>query len=183
MPLAAVGGGTVRANGRDDAVGEHAAAAFEGSARELVARGGAAALDRIREEEGVAEEAVSVVISLDGVMVPLRAGEEGCEKAGWREAACGTIAFHGLRGKRMDTKYFGRMPEAGKTTLKASLEAEPARIWAERPDLVAVAVAGGTVDNWNYLGTLDTDAEAVDYSARPPAPASRRRTREGRGLV
>ena len=126
-------------------------------------RGGAAALERIREEEGVPEEAVSAVISLDGVMVPLRAGEEGCEKAGWREAACGTIAYHDRKGKRLDTNYFGRMPETGKTTLKASLEAELAWIRGERPDLVVVAVADGAVDNWNYLGTLDTDAEAVDY--------------------
>ena len=67
--------------------------------------------DPIREEEVFAEEAVSAVISLDGVMVPLRAGEEGCEKAGWREAACGTIAFECRKGKRPGHQVF--RPHAG----------------------------------------------------------------------
>ena len=34
-------------------------------------------LDSIRDAEGVPHEAVSASVSLDGVMVPLRAGEDG----------------------------------------------------------------------------------------------------------
>ena len=51
-------------------------------------------LDSIRDAEGVPHEAVSAPVSLDGVMVPLRAGEDGRAEASWREAACGTVSFH-----------------------------------------------------------------------------------------
>ena len=51
-------------------------------------------LDSIRDAEGVPHEAVSASVSLDGVMVPLRAGEDGRAEASWREAACGTVWTH-----------------------------------------------------------------------------------------
>ena len=41
-------------------------------------------LDSIRDAEGVPHEAVSASVSLDGVMVPLRAGEDGRAEASWR---------------------------------------------------------------------------------------------------
>ena len=41
-------------------------------------------LDSIRDAEGVPHEAVSAPVSLDGVMVPLRAGEDGRAEASWR---------------------------------------------------------------------------------------------------
>ena len=55
-------------------------------------------LDSIRDAEGVPHEAVSASVSLDGVMVPLRAGEDGRAEASWREAACGTVSFHDAKG-------------------------------------------------------------------------------------
>ena len=58
-------------------------------------------LDSIRDAEGVPHEAVSASVSLDGVMVPLRAGEDGRAEASWREAACGTVSFHDARGERL----------------------------------------------------------------------------------
>ena len=36
---------------------------------------------------------------LDGVMVPLRAGEDGRAEASWREAACGTVFLPRRRGR------------------------------------------------------------------------------------
>ena len=45
-------------------------------------------LDSIRDAEGVPHEAVSASVSLDGVMVPLRAGEDDRAEASWREAVC-----------------------------------------------------------------------------------------------
>ena len=60
-------------------------------------------LDSIRDAEGVPHEAVSASVSLDGVMVPLRAGEDGRAEASWREAACGTVSFHDARGERLKT--------------------------------------------------------------------------------
>ena len=51
-------------------------------------------------------------MSLDGVMVPLRAGEDGRAEASWREAACGR--FPSTTPERLKTLYLGRMPECGK---------------------------------------------------------------------
>ena len=90
-------------------------------------------LDSIRDAEGVPHEAVSASVSLDGVMVPLRAGEDGRAEASWREAACGTVSFHDARGERLKTLYLGRMPQSGKVTLKAQLASEVAHIRRAAP--------------------------------------------------
>ena len=76
-------------------------------------------LGSIREAEGI-QDATTASVSLDGVMVPLRPGEDGRAKASWREAACGTVSFHDAEGKRLKTLYLGRMPESGKLTLKGA---------------------------------------------------------------
>ena len=55
-------------------------------------------LDGIREAEGIAQDAVCAAVSLDGVMVALRAGEDGRAEASWRETACGTVSFHDAEG-------------------------------------------------------------------------------------
>ena len=68
-------------------------------------------LGSIREAEGIPQDATTASVSLDGVMVPLRPGEDGRAKASWREAACGTVSFHDAEGKRLK---LGRMPESGK---------------------------------------------------------------------
>ena len=62
-------------------------------------------LDSIRDAEGVPHEAGQRLgVGLDGVMVPLRAGEDGRAEASWRfEAACGTVSFHEARGERLKT--------------------------------------------------------------------------------
>ena len=76
-------------------------------------------LGSIREAEGIPQDATTASVSLDGVMVPLRPGEDGRAEASWREAACGTVSFHDADGKRLKTLYLGRMPQSGKLTLKA----------------------------------------------------------------
>ncbi len=62
---------------------------------------GPQALDSIRSTEDITSEAVSASVSLDGVMVALRAGEDGRDEACWREAACGTVSFHDGEGERL----------------------------------------------------------------------------------
>ena len=42
-------------------------------------------LGSIREAEGIPQDATTASVSLDGVMVPLRPGEDGRAKASWRE--------------------------------------------------------------------------------------------------
>ena len=119
------------------------------------------AMDGIREVETVPEEAVSCAVSLDGVMVPLRPDGDG--EACWREASSGTVSFHGADGTRLKTLSFGRMPETGKTTLKALLAAEVAHVRKVRPDLKLVAVADAAPDNWTFLGKLRPDEQAIDF--------------------
>ncbi len=41
-------------------------------------------LGSIREAEGIPQDATTASVSLDGVMVPLRAGEDGRAEASWR---------------------------------------------------------------------------------------------------
>ena len=106
---------------------------------------------------------VSASVSLDGVMVPLRAGEDGRAEASWREAACGTVSFHDARGERLKTLYLGRMPESGKVTLKAQLASEVAHIRQLRPDVRIVAIADAAADNWTFLETLSPETEVIDF--------------------
>ena len=124
---------------------------------------GPQAIDAIRGADDIPPEAVSASVSLDGVMVALRAGEEGRDEACWREAACGTVSFHDVEGERLRTLYFARMPESCKPTLKAQLATEVAQIRQTRPDVAVIAVADGAPDNWTFLESLSPEAEAVDY--------------------
>ena len=120
-------------------------------------------LGSIREAEGIPQDATTASVSLDGVMVPLRPGEDGRAKASWREAACGTVSFHAAEGKRLKTLYLGRMPESGKLTLKAQLASEVAHIRRARPEIGIVAIADGAADNWTFLETLSPETEVIDF--------------------
>ncbi len=130
-----------------------------GAAHERWETVGEAALEEIRVAEGIPAAAVS----LDGIMVPLRAGEDGRADACWREASCGTVSFHDSDGKRLRTTWLGRMPESGKVGLKARLRAEVAHIQASRPDIAIIALADGAPDNWTFLESLSPTEQAVDY--------------------
>ena len=102
---------------------------------------GPQALESIRNTEDIPLGAVSASVSLDGVMVALRAGEDGRAEACWREAACGTVSFLDGEGKRLKTLYLARMPQSGKDALKAQLASEVAHICQARPDIAITAVA------------------------------------------
>ena len=121
-----------------------------------------AVMPRVREAEGIPGAAVSAAISLDGVMVPMRPGEDGRAEACWREASCGTVSFFDREGTRLAGVCLARMPEAGMTSLKARLLTEVATIREARPDLVLVAAADGALSNWEFLAKLDPHAEVLD---------------------
>ncbi len=121
----------------------------------------------IRAMESVPEQAVTVAVSLDGIMVPMKDGKRLAKEAkarangkktgnpnGYREASCGTITFYDKQGERLQTRCVGRMPESRKKTLKAMLAAELKAVLVARPDLVVVGVADGAKDNWTYLEAL-----------------------------
>jgi hypothetical protein len=127
--------------------------------------------------EIVPEEAVTVAVSLDGVLVPMRDGERQDKRAraaaegrpasgpaGYQEVGCGTISFYDAEGERLSTVQFGRMPEYKKTALKKTLASELSAAIAKRPELQIVKVADGANDNWTYLhDELPEGIEVVDF--------------------
>ena len=128
----------------------------------------------LREAAVVPEEAVTVAVSLDGVMVPMKdarraekrersraAGRRAKGPAGYQEAGCATLSFYDAEGERLDTLSLARMPEAKKATLKTMLSAELDTVLGRRPELQVVTVADGAHDNWRYLDALAPDATAV----------------------
>jgi hypothetical protein len=131
----------------------------------------------LREDESIPKGAVSLAVSLDGVMVPMKDGKrqekraaaraEGKRQkgpAGYQEAGCATLSFFDAEGERLETIRLGRMPQAKKATLKEMLTAEVNAALAQRPDLRLVKLADGTKDNWTYLsGELPVGEELVDF--------------------
>lgn len=130
----------------------------------------------VREADTIPAEAVSVAVSIDGVMLPMRDGGKREKKAraraagrpdkgpaGYREAGCGSVTFYDAKGERLKTVRFGRMPEAKMATLRESLAAELAHVRAQRPDLTVVAVADGDPVLWEFLDELKPDHAVVDF--------------------
>ena len=90
--------------------------------------------DVLRAQERVPAEAVSMAVSLDGVMVPMKNGQRQTKRAqaaeegkytrgpaGNKEVGCGTLSFYDEEGERLSTIRMARMPEVKKATLKAML--------------------------------------------------------------
>jgi hypothetical protein len=121
----------------------------------------------LRAEETVPPEAVTVAVSLDGVMVPMKDGaraqkredakEQGkhtCGPAGYQEVGCGTLSFYDAEGERLSTVRMARMPEKHKATLKDTLSEEIAMVLGQRPDLTLVKLADGAKDNRNHRDVM-----------------------------
>lgn len=133
--------------------------------------------EALREQEQVPAEAVSMAVSLDGVMAPMKDGERREKRAlaaangkltkgpaGYREVGCGTISFHDADGNRLSTLRMARMPERKKATLKEMLMDEVISALAQRPDLKIVKLADGARDNWTFLaGELPPGPDLVDF--------------------
>lgn len=130
----------------------------------------------VRDESEIPVEAAVVAVSLDGVMVLMTDSDKAAKKAaarasgrpdkgafGWREASVGVISFYDADGERLETRRYGRMPEADKLTTKSWLRAELEHIRSVRPDLKTVAIADGAANNWTFLETPGADHEVVDF--------------------
>jgi len=128
----------------------------------------------LREGFSVPEEATTVAVSLDGVMVPMKDGARAAKRAraqaggkqtkgpaGYQEAGCATLSFYDAEGERLATVRMGRMPEPRKASLKAMLSAELEAALGQRPELSVVKIADGARDNWRYLDALLPGATAV----------------------
>ena len=131
----------------------------------------------LRAQETVPLEAVTVAVSLDGVMVPMKdggraqkrdeakaQGKHTCGPAGHSEVGCGTMSFYDTDGDRLSTVRMARMPESHKASLKTMLTQEIGTVLSQRPDLTLVKLADGAADNWTYLSTaLPLGVELVDF--------------------
>lgn len=131
----------------------------------------------LRAQETVPLEAVTVAVSLDGVMVPMKdggraqkrdeskaQGKHTCGPAGYSEVGCGTLSFYGADGDRLSTVRMARMPERHKASLKRMLTQEVETVLRQRPDLTLVKLADGARDNWTYLSAaLPPGVELIDF--------------------
>lgn len=118
---------------------------------------------KLNENLIIPEQATTVSISLDGVMVPLR-NQVLPGDSKWGEASCGTLSFSDKNGVVLSTQYCARMPESKKRSLKNQLASTLAAIEQKRPDLALVKIADGAKDNWTFLeGELGDGDSVLDY--------------------
>lgn len=132
----------------------------------------------LRQQESIPEEAVSMAVSLDGVMAPMKDGKRQAKRqdavgkgksprgpSGYQEVGCATVSYSDRFGEPLQTRRMARMPETNKATLKSQLTAEVMGALMKRPGLRVVKVADGTADNWTYLSeTLPCGEEGLDFS-------------------
>jgi hypothetical protein len=121
----------------------------------------------LRTQETVPAAARVLATSVDGVMVPMKAGaaqrsakqaeagKHASGPSGHQEVGCGTVVLYDADGERLQTIRYGRMPESKKVTLQAQVSAETASILAVRPDLRRVYLADGAKDNWRLLAEVE----------------------------
>ena len=131
----------------------------------------------LRHEEEIPAEAVTLAVSLDGVLAPMKDGQRHAKRtharaqgkaprgpAGYQEVGCATVSYYDRHGERLCTRRMARMPETNKVTVKRQLTAEVMGALIQRPDLQVVKVADGAPDNWSYLGeTLPLGIEVLDF--------------------
>jgi hypothetical protein len=132
---------------------------------------------QLREGLNVPASAVTVAVSLDGVMTPMKdasrqakrdatfaAGKHRQGPSGYQETGCATLSFYDAGGERLSSVRMARMPEEKKATLKTMLARELEAVLHQRPDLALVKLADGAKDNWRYLSdTLRAGTEVVDF--------------------
>ena len=121
----------------------------------------------LRARETVPEAAACVALSVDGVMVAMKAkaarrtakqaqaGKHASGPAGHQEAGCGTVSLYDAAGERLQTVRYARMPESKKVTVQAQLHGELGAVLALRPDLRRVHLADGAEGNWKLLAEVE----------------------------
>lgn len=136
---------------------------------------------QVRQLKPMPEDTAKIAISLDGVHIPIQKLkgksrfmlDRGFSKtrgeyhlidenySPYREASCGTISYLNKDGERLQTHYYGLMPEEKKATLKYLLESHIKEDIKNRPDLELIAIADGAKDNWTYIDRVFPNAISV----------------------
>ena len=109
----------------------------------------------------VPDEAAMLSVSLDGVLVPTRYTRVMSGDSRYAEASCGTLSFYDEEGEMLGTRYFSRMPEHKKKTLKNQLTQALESVLTKRPTLEVIKIADGVKDNWTYLEDTLAQGECV----------------------
>ena len=112
----------------------------------------------------VPQEAVSVAVSLDGVLIPTRCTRVLPCDSRYEEASCGTLSFFNEDEERVSTIQYGRSPEHKKATLKSQLKQAMDIILDRSPTLEVVKLADGSRDNWTFLEEqIPGDRNIIDF--------------------
>ncbi len=98
----------------------------------------------------------TVVISLDGAMIPM------VDSAGWREAMVGTLSFYDGAGERQHTIYLAAAPEYGKQAFLQRMEREIQRAKRDFPAALYLGIADGAASNWRFL-EQHTNRQLIDF--------------------
>jgi hypothetical protein len=108
------------------------------------------------EMPALASPIATVVVSLDGAMIPMADSE------GYREAMAGTLSFYDYEGERQHTIYLAAAPEYGKQEFTQRMEREIARAKERFPDALYLGIADGAASNWRFL-EQHTDRQLIDF--------------------
>ena len=118
----------------------------------------------LREQSEVPSDAVTIAVSLDGVLIPMQGGRVIPGDSRYEEASCGTITYYNKIGEALLTRRHGCMPEHKKKTMKSFLKEEVEYALQQRPLLQLVKVADGAKDNWSFLdGDLPQGLSVLDF--------------------
>jgi hypothetical protein len=98
----------------------------------------------------------TIVISLDGAMIPM------VDSAGWREAMVGTLSFFDQEGERQHTIYLAAAPEYGKQAFLQRMEREIQRAKRDFPAALYLGIADGAASNWRFL-EQHTNRQLIDF--------------------
>jgi hypothetical protein len=102
---------------------------------------------RRRPEEAIPDEAVTLAVSLDGVLAPMQEGQRPAQRsqaratgkaprgpAGAQEVGWATGASYDRHGERLCPRRLARMPETNTTTRKSQVTAAVMGALSRRPD-------------------------------------------------
>ena len=119
---------------------------------------------KIVEKITIPKQAASLVISLDGVLIPTRCTRVLPSDSRFEEASCGTLSFLDDDGNKLSTLFYSRSPEKKKLTLKAQLKQAFDHVIQANPKLTVVKLADASRDNWSFLEEdIKGEWELIDF--------------------